>query len=143
MAEPVAASWMKELDDFKPPGPAGNLTARSNGSVTSRASGMHSARGGTGSAAAGGHGADVDELEQEMKLLHWHMLANEAALKAALIRTKKLKEQARRGVEGGWGVGRGWGLARARVDVCVCVSVARLGCVGGGVFTRKGVWLLG
>ena len=109
MAEPVAASWMKELDDFKPPGPAGNLTARSNGSVTSRASGMHSARGGTGSAAAGGHGADIDELEQEMKLLHWHKLANEAALKAALIRTKKLKEQARCGVEG------------ARMCVCVCV----------------------
>ena len=26
-----------------------------------------------------------------MKLLHWHKLANEAALKAALIRTKKMK----------------------------------------------------
>ena len=33
----------------------------------------------------------IKELEQEMKLLHWHKLANEAALKAALIRTKKLK----------------------------------------------------
>ena len=36
---------------------------------------------------------EIAELEQEMKLLHWHKLANEAALKAALIRTKKLKEQ--------------------------------------------------
>jgi hypothetical protein len=35
--------------------------------------------------------AGVGELEAEMKLLHWHKLANEAALKAALIRTKKLK----------------------------------------------------
>lgn len=35
----------------------------------------------------------IEELEQELKLLHWHKLANEAALKAALIRTKKLKEQ--------------------------------------------------
>ena len=34
----------------------------------------------------------LDGLDQEMKLLHWHKLANEAALKAALIRTKKLKE---------------------------------------------------
>ena len=35
----------------------------------------------------------IEELEQELKLLHWHKLANEAALKAALIRTKKLKDQ--------------------------------------------------
>lgn len=35
--------------------------------------------------------SQIKELEQEMKLLHWHKLANEAALKAALIRTKKLK----------------------------------------------------
>jgi hypothetical protein len=35
--------------------------------------------------------SQLEELEQEMKLLHWHKLANEAALKAALIRTKKLK----------------------------------------------------
>ncbi len=33
----------------------------------------------------------VEELEQEMKLLHWHKLANEAALKAALIRSKRVK----------------------------------------------------
>lgn len=33
----------------------------------------------------------LEELEQEMKLLHWHKLANEAALKAALIRSKRLK----------------------------------------------------
>ena len=33
----------------------------------------------------------IEELEQEMKLLHWHKLANEAALKAALIRSKRLK----------------------------------------------------
>ena len=33
------------------------------------------------------------ELEQEMKLLRWHKLANEAALKAAIIRTRRLKDQ--------------------------------------------------
>eukprot|EP00937_MAST-01D_sp_MAST-1D-sp2_P001655 g1655.t1 len=33
------------------------------------------------------------ELEQEMKLLQWHKLANEASLKAALLRTKKLKRE--------------------------------------------------
>ena len=35
----------------------------------------------------------LDQLEQEMKLLQWHKLANEAALKAALIRTRKLKRE--------------------------------------------------
>ena len=30
-----------------------------------------------------------------MKLLHWHKLANEAALKAALIRTKRLRREDR------------------------------------------------
>jgi len=44
--------------------------------------------------------SQMEELEQEMKLLHWHKLANEAALKAALIRTRKLRkaegEEARR-----------------------------------------------
>jgi hypothetical protein len=33
----------------------------------------------------------AEELEAEMKLLHWHKLANEAALKAALLKTKKAK----------------------------------------------------
>ena len=50
-----------------------------------------------GPPAGGGHKSSgtpqIDQLEQELKLLHWHKLANEAALKAALIRTKKLKEQ--------------------------------------------------
>jgi hypothetical protein len=34
----------------------------------------------------------LEQLEHEMKLLSWHKLANEAALKAALIRTKNLKQ---------------------------------------------------
>jgi len=33
----------------------------------------------------------LEALQSEMKLLHWHKLANEAALKAALIRTKKMR----------------------------------------------------
>ena len=33
----------------------------------------------------------ISGLEQEMKLLSWHKVANDAALKAALIRTKKLR----------------------------------------------------
>ena len=39
------------------------------------------------------HNRQMRELEQEMKLLRWHKLANEAALKAAIIRTKRLKDE--------------------------------------------------
>lgn len=35
----------------------------------------------------------LDNLRAEIKLLHWHKLANEAALKAALLKTKKIKAQ--------------------------------------------------
>jgi len=66
--------WVEEFDNFTP-------SAVVNPSARSKMSQM-------------------EELEQEMKLLHWHKLANEAALKAALIRTRKLRkaegEEARR-----------------------------------------------
>jgi hypothetical protein len=38
------------------------------------------------------HATAMEELQAEMKLLNWHKLANEAALKAALIRTKSLRD---------------------------------------------------
>jgi hypothetical protein len=41
----------------------------------------------------------IAALEQEMKLLHWHKLANDAALKAALIRNKKLKQKDHKGAQ--------------------------------------------
>lgn len=37
--------------------------------------------------------SQADELQQEMKLLNWHKLANEAALKAAIIKTNKIKKE--------------------------------------------------
>ena len=43
----------------------------------------------------------LKDLEQEMKLLRWHKLANEAALKAALIKTKRIKAKETRAVEKG------------------------------------------
>ena len=33
----------------------------------------------------------IAELEREMRLLSWHKVANNAAMKAAIIRTRKLK----------------------------------------------------
>ncbi|KAE9044786.1 hypothetical protein PR003_g5375 [Phytophthora rubi] len=37
--------------------------------------------------------SQAEELQQEMKLLNWHKLANEAALKAAIIKTNKIKQE--------------------------------------------------
>ncbi|KAI9980707.1 hypothetical protein PInf_010026 [Phytophthora infestans] len=37
--------------------------------------------------------SQTEELQQEMKLLNWHKLANEAALKAAIIKTNKIKQE--------------------------------------------------
>ena len=33
------------------------------------------------------------KLEDEMKLLHWHKLANETAIQTALMRTKVIREE--------------------------------------------------
>lgn len=37
------------------------------------------------------HRQTVNSLEAEMKLLRWHKLANESALKAAILRNKQMK----------------------------------------------------
>ena len=65
--------WMEEFDAFENPENASKGIAGDTGGPKKR------------------NASQIQELEQEMKLLHWHKLANEAALKAALIRTKKLK----------------------------------------------------
>ena len=38
----------------------------------------------------------LSDLKAEMKLLHWHKLANESALQAALLRTKNLRSKEKR-----------------------------------------------
>ena len=42
----------------------------------------------------GGH-ATVKNLEAELKLLRWHKLANESALKAAILKDKQIKSNDR------------------------------------------------
>ncbi|OWY96431.1 hypothetical protein PHMEG_00033300 [Phytophthora megakarya] len=66
------------------------LNSLSRGSTTANASRKLKPR---GIAAATAPISQTEELQQEMKLLNWHKLANEAALKAAIIKTNKIKQE--------------------------------------------------
>lgn len=70
-------SW--KTDGFDEEEFDGDLTALQEASAKKKAGGM----------------TRLEQLEHEMKLLSWHKLANEAALKAAIIRTKNLKKHDR------------------------------------------------
>lgn len=73
----MGGDWVSELEAFQPSGDGlGQGNQISGNSIQ-------------------GPPNQLEELTQEMKLLHWHKLANEAALKAALIRTRKHKSQDR------------------------------------------------
>ncbi|RLN59970.1 hypothetical protein BBP00_00006219 [Phytophthora kernoviae] len=65
------SGWVRELDEYQTGG---------DGEYDERLE---------AAAAEGGK----EELQQEMKLLNWHKLANEAALKAAIIKTNKIKQE--------------------------------------------------
>lgn len=49
----------------------------------------------------------VHDLEAEVKLLDWHRLANESSLRAALLRTKRMRRRQREEVDGTLGLGDG------------------------------------
>lgn len=97
--------WVSEFEAFRSSAEArkgGALLPAVPGSARSRRSGHSAAAWGRSSAtnnpaAADGGGGDprkaMDDLHAEIKLLHWHKLANEAALKAALLKTKKIKAE--------------------------------------------------
>lgn len=72
----MSTSWKdeSEMEDFN-----GDLAALQAESIKAQNGGM----------------TRIEQLEHEMKLLNWHKLANEAALKAAIIRTKNLKQHDR------------------------------------------------
>jgi hypothetical protein len=75
--------WVKELDEFKPS--TSDDDDDEKASIDIRAQYMdHDTYRDKSSAAS----SQMEEIKQEMKLLNWHKLANEAALKAALIKTK-------------------------------------------------------
>ncbi|ETW01453.1 hypothetical protein H310_06967 [Aphanomyces invadans] len=78
------SGWVKELDSFKPSADDGDDDEEDRLQDMSATYTSRSKK---------GHASQLDEIKQEMKLLNWHKLANEAALKAALIKTKKLKRE--------------------------------------------------
>ncbi|CAM9671580.1 unnamed protein product, partial [Ectocarpus fasciculatus] len=89
--------WVSEFEAFQwSKGQRNNEgTPHAGGAPMSARSG-HSgpttvARGMPGATGDGNATKAMDNLRAEIKLLHWHKLANEAALKAALLKTKKIK----------------------------------------------------
>lgn len=97
------SGWVRELDrfqaaadgddvdngDYDPRHESSNDRSLSSSRQTSRtAVGIGTSRKGKERAVS-----QTDELQQEMKLLNWHKLANEAALKAAIIKTNKIKRE--------------------------------------------------
>lgn len=93
--------WVSEFEAFQ-----WSAEARNSGvggsklpAVLASARSGHSGRSAATKYSAGGCGGSgnpsktMDNLRAEIKLLHWHKLANEAALKAALLKTKKNKAQ--------------------------------------------------
>jgi hypothetical protein len=41
---------------------------------------------------SGVHDSSLSSSEQDLKMIHWYKLANEAAMKAALVKHKRFKE---------------------------------------------------
>ncbi|GMF39146.1 unnamed protein product [Phytophthora lilii] len=99
------SGWVRELDEYQSNNDGQydeRLEATADNGKTSRAA-LGSRSGGVNtsrkmkprgtSAASTAPVSQAEELQQEMKLLNWHKLANEAALKAAIIKTNKIKQE--------------------------------------------------
>lgn len=92
--------WVSEFEAFKRSEPQQARHNHAGGEAlhpvpaSARSGRSAAARGGAPTMPAGGDPTKgMDNLRAEIKLLHWHKLANEAALKAALLKTKKIKAQ--------------------------------------------------
>lgn len=84
------SDWLSELDKYA--SSAGGVGGGVGAGAPPGLAGLNESSSGVSHK---GRLSAVEQLEQEMKLLHWHKLANEAALKAALIRTKRLRDKDR------------------------------------------------
>ncbi|KAG2784860.1 hypothetical protein PC129_g4441 [Phytophthora cactorum] len=98
------SDWVRELDEYQSgDGQYDERLEASNESGKAARPSLKSRSGSTSAATTTRkmkpRGASVapisqtEELQQEMKLLNWHKLANEAALKAAIIKTNKIKQE--------------------------------------------------
>ncbi|KAH7485248.1 hypothetical protein KRP22_006413 [Phytophthora ramorum] len=101
------SGWVRELDEYQSgdgqyderleatsdSGKAAQaaLSSRSGATAATNTSRKVMPRGASTASAA--PISQAEELQQEMKLLNWHKLANEAALKAAIIKTNKIKQE--------------------------------------------------
>jgi len=72
---PQYDQWLAELDAANGGDPVGAPPTAGHAASTGPGEGMES----------------IQQLENELKLLHWHKLANESALKAAILRTKRVR----------------------------------------------------
>jgi len=99
------SGWVRELDEYQksdgqyderleaaPEGDAARQALSSRSGATAATANRKMKSRGT-SAASTTPISQAEELQQEMKLLNWHKLANEAALKAAIIKTSKIKQE--------------------------------------------------
>lgn len=84
--------WVRELDSYEAQNDENDSRCERDETMTAR---ILSSRGSIISGRKGkpSRSSHVEELQQEMKLLNWHKLANEAALKAAIIKTNKIKQE--------------------------------------------------
>ncbi|OQR96288.1 hypothetical protein THRCLA_07335 [Thraustotheca clavata] len=82
------SGWVKELNEFKP-----SISDDEDEDEDERVDSQALASQYMEPSRRRSSSSQMEEIKQEMKLLNWHKLANEAALKAALIKTKKLKRE--------------------------------------------------
>lgn len=96
-ARHVHDGWVSEFEAFQSSGvnctTGGGMPNAVPMSARSGRSGRSVAERRKGHAVGGNPVGPMDNLKAEIKLLHWHKLANEAALKAALLKTKRIKAQ--------------------------------------------------
>ncbi|DBA00990.1 TPA: hypothetical protein N0F65_006251 [Lagenidium giganteum] len=93
------SNWVRELDTFEAERDEDDdaryevSSVGARGVSSARSAHMVKTKPGQGTARRSQSISQAEELKQEMKLLNWHKLANEAALKAAIIKTSKLKQE--------------------------------------------------
>ena len=74
------SSWVEDFSQFKDSHSSMGLTGRKSGGNNASKTIQHTQ-------------TRAEKIQAELKLLEWHKLANDAALKAALMQTKTLRSE--------------------------------------------------